>query len=91
MRKLDYELTSYDLSGDISKNIPFNSILGERNGLADLAELYCNLNMGPEFFHQLSQICHNLILLAIYNIEGYEEVSNELKELVGHITKKNCV
>ena len=42
-------------------------------------ELHCDSDIQSEFFHQLSQICHNLQSLVI---RLYDEASNEMKELI---------
>jgi hypothetical protein len=49
-------------------------------GLRDLSELCCDVNVPSDFFHQLSQICHNLQTLTI----GFCKfiVPNKLKELI---------
>ncbi|GBB96500.1 hypothetical protein RclHR1_02770002 [Rhizophagus clarus] len=49
-------------------------------GLRDLSELYCCSSLHSNFFHQLSQICHNLHALYIHFINY--NIPNELKELI---------
>jgi hypothetical protein len=49
-------------------------------GAKDLSELYCCSCLPSNFFHQLSQICHNLQTLSIH-FHNYN-TSNELKELI---------
>ena len=54
-------------------------IVGSRDCLANLSKLSCYSNIKPEFFYQLSQICHKIKTLKIV----YEHcVSNGLKELI---------
>ena len=49
------------LTFDLSLNIPkFTSFPGAKDCLKNLSELCCDSNIHPEFFYQLSQICHNL-------------------------------
>ncbi|GBC02592.1 hypothetical protein RclHR1_00470022 [Rhizophagus clarus] len=49
-------------------------------GVRNLSELRCSSNLPSNFFHQLSQICHNLrsIFIKFHN----DDVPNELKELI---------
>ncbi|GBB84559.1 hypothetical protein RclHR1_11120003 [Rhizophagus clarus] len=49
-------------------------------GLKDLSELYCSSNLSPNFFYQLSQICHNLHTLSIQF--NHYVTPNELKQLI---------
>jgi len=49
----------------ISKIPPFTTYPGSIDCLRNLSELICNQNMNSEFFHQLSQICHNIQSLDI--------------------------
>jgi hypothetical protein len=52
-------------------------------GLKELSELRCGSNISPDFFHQLSQISHNLQTIFIdFNDEDDEDDLNELKELI---------
>ena len=74
LKKLDYKL--YYSSIGIPDNIPLTL---ETNCLKDLSELCCGSDIGSEFFHQLSQICHNLQSLAIrFGVK----VSDGLNELI---------
>jgi hypothetical protein len=41
-------------------NISFINFPGARDCLAALSELCCSTNVHSEFFHNLSEICHNL-------------------------------
>src|SRR5581483_12399971 len=43
-------------------------------------ELHCDSGINPEFFYQLSQICHNISLLDIVSFKGV--VSDELTNLI---------
>ena len=47
--------------------------------LKNLSELYCNSDVDPEFFYQLSQICRNIQSL---NIEFKKVISNGLADLI---------
>ncbi|CAB4387451.1 unnamed protein product [Rhizophagus irregularis] len=49
------------------------------SGTRNLSEFHCNSNLSSDFFHQLSQICHNLQSISI-SFEN--DVSNKLKELI---------
>ncbi|GBC08972.1 hypothetical protein RclHR1_08510008 [Rhizophagus clarus] len=49
-------------------------------GVRDLSELHCCSCLPPNFFYQLSQLCHNLRTLSI-DFDSYN-ISNELKELI---------
>jgi hypothetical protein len=61
-------------------NTPNDLIFPEiKNYLKDLSELRCSSSIHSEFFHQLSQICHNLQSLTI---EFVNDVSDELKRLI---------
>ncbi|CAG8487419.1 8730_t:CDS:1 [Funneliformis mosseae] len=60
-------------------NIPFTTYPGGKDCLSNLSEISCSSNLYPEFFYQISRICHNLQSLKItfeYNI------SNGLSELI---------
>ncbi|RIA90467.1 hypothetical protein C1645_876058 [Glomus cerebriforme] len=46
-------------------NITLAQFPGARNCLTNLSELTCSSNVDSEFFHQLSQICHNIQSLNI--------------------------
>ncbi|CAB4379998.1 unnamed protein product [Rhizophagus irregularis] len=56
-------------------NFSFTHFPGVRN----LSELCCNSNFPSNFFHQLSQVCHNLQSISI---EFSNDISNELIELI---------
>ena len=64
------QLTFYgiDLVQDTSHKT-LTSYPGARDCLKDLSELYCYSDICPEFFYQLSQICHNISLLDIKNFK----------------------
>ncbi|GBC52528.2 hypothetical protein GLOIN_2v1715049 [Rhizophagus irregularis DAOM 181602=DAOM 197198] len=49
-------------------------------GVKDLSELRCSSYLTTDFFHRLSQTCHNLQLITIEFHNN--EVSNELKEFI---------
>jgi hypothetical protein len=49
-------------------------------GMKNLLELHCYSNIPSDFFHQLSQTCHNLQTISITFDNDY--VTNELKELI---------
>jgi hypothetical protein len=57
----------------------FTSFPGAKDCLKNLSELCCDTDHYPEFFYQLSQICHNLQSLTI---KFKSNVSSELKELI---------
>jgi hypothetical protein len=63
-------------------NISFPYIPGAKN----LSELCCSSNLPPDFFYQLSQICHNL--QSIFILFDYD-VSNELNGLKELISSQN--
>ncbi|PKK62316.1 hypothetical protein RhiirC2_855758 [Rhizophagus irregularis] len=74
LRKLTYH--PYYYHGQyIYTSISFSHFPGAR----DLLELCCSSSLPSDFFHQLSQICHNLQSISI-SFDDY--VSNELKELI---------
>src|SRR5581483_547924 len=54
-------------------------IIGARDCLTNLSQLSCYSNIKPEFFYQLSQICHNIKIL---NIKYLCYISDGLKELI---------
>src|SRR5581483_5003493 len=54
-------------------------IIGARDCLTNLSELSCPSNIKPEFFYQLSQICHNIKTL---NITYLLYISDGLRELI---------
>ncbi|PKY52078.1 hypothetical protein RhiirA4_469491 [Rhizophagus irregularis] len=70
LKKLTYYHDTCDL------NISFPHFPGAR----DLSELYCSSELPPDFFYQLSQICHNLQSISV-NIHT-SSVINELKDLI---------
>ncbi|GBB98782.1 hypothetical protein RclHR1_03320008 [Rhizophagus clarus] len=55
------------------------SYSGAKDCLSNISELHCNSNISPDFFYQLSQICHNISTL---NIMFIEDTSIGLKELI---------
>src|ERR1051325_4210937 len=61
-------------------NVPnLTSFPGAKDCLKNLSELHCESDIYPEFFYQLSQICHNLQLLSI----TFDNViSNGLADLI---------
>ncbi|PKY27836.1 hypothetical protein RhiirB3_529475 [Rhizophagus irregularis] len=59
----------------LKNNYSFSCLPGIRN----LSEFQCNSNLSSDFFHQLSQICHNLQSISI-SFEN--DISNKLKELI---------
>jgi len=63
----------------IKQNATFISYSGAKDCLKNLSELYCNSNICPEIFYQLSQICQNIQSLGI----AYEkDISNGLADLI---------
>ncbi|EXX76305.1 hypothetical protein RirG_034430 [Rhizophagus irregularis DAOM 197198w] len=60
-------------------NITFILYPGAINCLKDLTELSCRSDIYPEFFYQLSQICHNIQHL---DITFKEVISNGLSDLI---------
>src|SRR5205814_7087713 len=61
------------------ENTTFTLCSGSKDCLRNLSELWCNSNIYPEFFYQLSQICHNIQSLII---EFEVNISNGLKDLI---------
>ncbi|RIA83604.1 hypothetical protein C1645_833540 [Glomus cerebriforme] len=59
LKKLEF----FNLSS--RSNIVFISYPGASECLKDLSELYCYSDIRPEFFYQLSQICHHIQSLDI--------------------------
>ncbi|RIA85048.1 hypothetical protein C1645_831368 [Glomus cerebriforme] len=49
----------------LKQNTIFISYPGAKDCLKNLTELYCDSDIYPEFFYQLSQICHNIKTLYI--------------------------
>jgi len=72
-------LKTLDYNFGISK-VPFTYFPGAENCLADLSVFSCNSDIYPEFFYQLSQICHNIQSLTI--IFEKSTPSNGLKKLI---------
>jgi len=67
------------LNLDYYYSLTFTLYSGGRVCLKDLSEFYCCLAICPEFFYQLSQICHNIQLLKIF----FEEfISKKLVDLI---------
>src|ERR1051325_303396 len=56
----------------------FTSLPGAKDCLKNFLEISCNSDIYPEFFYQLSQICHNLRSLDIIFVEV---ISNGLADL----------
>jgi len=70
-------LVCYDMS--LIQNATFTSYPGARACLKDLSELYRGSDICPEFFYQLSKICHNIQVLRV----TYQKViSNGLADLI---------
>ncbi|PKC63261.1 hypothetical protein RhiirA1_464017 [Rhizophagus irregularis] len=63
----------------LSPNITFTSYIGARDCLKDLSELYCYSNICPQFFYQLSEICHNI---QLFDITFKNVISNGLTDLI---------
>jgi hypothetical protein len=63
----------------LSMDIIFTSFPGSRNCLKYLSELSCRSNFYPEFFRQLSEICHNI--KSIYVVFDYD-ISDGLMDLI---------
>ncbi|CAB5367149.1 unnamed protein product [Rhizophagus irregularis] len=59
-------LKSLDYSFCIDSNVEFIYSPGTKICLKDLVELRCDTNISPEFFSQLSQICHHIQSLIIF-------------------------
>ncbi|PKC57045.1 hypothetical protein RhiirA1_473104 [Rhizophagus irregularis] len=72
LKKLNYYCNQYTIN---LINFSFTYFPGAK----DLSELYCSSNLPSNFFHQLSQICHNLQSISI---DFHYDVSNGLKELI---------
>ncbi|GBC06957.1 hypothetical protein RclHR1_07160015 [Rhizophagus clarus] len=64
---------------NIPFNIHFTYFNGARDCLIDLSELCCSSDVYPEFFYQLSQICHKLQSLTI---EFRDSISNGLADFI---------
>src|SRR5688572_6903829 len=62
-------------------NLPFTTYPKATECLRDLSELTCRSNIYPEFFCQMSQICHNLQSLCV-TLE--EIVSDGLADLISN-------
>src|SRR6266498_1342763 len=58
--------------------VPFTCFPRVNDCLTDLSVFNCDSNIYPEFFHQLSQICHNIQSITI---EFRNKISDGLKEL----------
>src|ERR1043165_4573014 len=59
-----------------------------RNSLKNLSELRCRSNNYPEFFYQLSQICHNIQTLFI---RFSKDISNGLADLISVQKNLKCL
>ncbi|CAG8589221.1 9944_t:CDS:1 [Funneliformis caledonium] len=66
-------------SNDDIPNIPFTAYPGGKDCLSKLSEFSCSSNIYPEFFYQISRICHNLQSLKI-NFKSF--ISKGLTELI---------
>jgi hypothetical protein len=75
LKSLDYCLGR---SKDV-ENIMFTCLPGAKNCLKNLTELHCSSDIYPEFFYQLSQVCHNIRSLII---EFGDVISNGLTDLI---------
>ncbi|RIA92185.1 hypothetical protein C1645_820978 [Glomus cerebriforme] len=60
------------------KNITLTHFPEAKNCLTNLSELTCSSNVDSEFFHQLSQICHNIQSLNIRFKFSYSSGMNVL-------------
>src|SRR5581483_5707213 len=61
----------------LEQNVTFISYPEAKDCLKDLIELRCNSDAPPEFFYQLSKICHNIqVLYVIFK----ENVSNGIAD-----------
>ncbi|RIA80890.1 hypothetical protein C1645_837884 [Glomus cerebriforme] len=61
------------------RDIIFASFPGAKDCLKNLSELHCGSGICPEFFYQLSQICHKIQTLYISSLKV---VSNGLTDLI---------
>jgi hypothetical protein len=59
----------------------FISYLKANDCLKNLSELYCSSDISSEFFFQLSQVCHNLLIL---DIKFQNRISNGLTDLISN-------
>src|SRR5437763_13103086 len=77
-------LKSLDYDSGYSKNqsIMFINHPEARNCLEDILELKCSSNIYPEFFYQLSQICHNIQSITIGFGDDIAEISDGLTDLI---------
>ncbi len=73
LRKLEFWFTT------IIPDIPFTTYPGAINCLRNLSELTCPSNPYPEFFYQLSRMCHNIQSL---NIDLTRDNSSGLLDLI---------
>jgi hypothetical protein len=68
--------------------IAFTTYPGANDCLKNLSELECRSKIYPEFFYQLSQICHNIESLTI---ELKEVISNGLADLISAQKNLKCL
>ncbi|CAI2181684.1 14891_t:CDS:2 [Funneliformis geosporum] len=69
----------FDFGSTNIPNIPFTAYPGGKECLSDLSEFSCSSDIFPEFFCQISRICHNLQSLKILFTRF---ISNGLVELI---------
>ncbi|PKY16255.1 hypothetical protein RhiirB3_402671, partial [Rhizophagus irregularis] len=62
-------LKSLEHSSGYANRIKFIYSPGAKICLPNLVELKCHANIYPEFFYQISQICHNIQSLTIRFID----------------------
>ncbi|GES88004.1 hypothetical protein GLOIN_2v1876445 [Rhizophagus clarus] len=74
LKKLDYYYNQHNNNNNL-----INFSIAYFPGARDLIELRCSSNLPSNFFHQLSQMCHNLQSVTI---DFRNNVSEELKELI---------
>ncbi|RIA81249.1 hypothetical protein C1645_837311 [Glomus cerebriforme] len=73
------KLNFYSYATIIIPKVTFTCYPEAKNCLKDLSELSCRSDIYPEFFYQLSQICHNIQYL---DITFKEIISNGLADLI---------
>jgi hypothetical protein len=73
---------------EIQNELILTTYPGAESCLKNLSELYCYSNIYPEFFYQLSQICHNIQILWI---EFRDVISNGLADLISVQRNLRCL
>ncbi|CAI2191132.1 10148_t:CDS:1, partial [Funneliformis geosporum] len=79
MNQTTLKILHFDFGSTSIPNIPFSAYPGGKECLKCLSEFLCSSNIYPEFFYQISRICHNLKSLKIIFTRF---ISNGLAELI---------